>query len=93
MPWQPGQTLEQAEKEVILLALAFYQGNKSQTARALSIAPNTLAAKLDQYQSQSQFKQEVKKDAVLQTANRIHVQPVEKPPTKPTVPVRKSQKV
>ena len=93
MPWQPGQSLYDAEKEVILLALSFYHGNKSQTARALEIAPNTLASKLDQYQSQTPFKSQEKLDASVHTEARVHIQPVEKTPSKHVVPVRKSQKV
>lgn len=50
MMWQPGHTLASVEKDVILAALKFFHGNKSQTARALGIAPNTLASKLDQYE-------------------------------------------
>lgn len=47
--WTPGNTLADVEKHVILKALQFYQGNKTQTARALGIALRTLANKLDLY--------------------------------------------
>jgi DNA-binding NtrC family response regulator len=47
--WQPGVTLEEVEKQAILLALKFYQNNKTQTARSLGIAIRTLDAKLDKY--------------------------------------------
>lgn len=47
--WQPGRTLDDIEKEVILKALGFYQGNKTHTARSLGIAIRTLDNKLAKY--------------------------------------------
>lgn len=47
--WQPGMTLEDVEKQVVLEAFRFFQGNKTQTSRALDIAIRTLEAKLDKY--------------------------------------------
>lgn len=50
--WQPGVTLEEAEKEIILDALKFYQFNRTQTAQALGIAVRTLSNKIAAYQKQ-----------------------------------------
>ena len=47
--WQPGITLEEIEKQVILKALEFYQGNKTKTALSLGIAVRTLDNKLEKY--------------------------------------------
>jgi DNA-binding NtrC family response regulator len=47
--WTPGYTIESVEKEIIMQALSFYQGNKTQTAQALGIAIRTLDNKLAQY--------------------------------------------
>lgn len=47
--WQPGMTLAQLEKEVILKALRFYGGNKVQTAKSLGIAERTLYNRLEEY--------------------------------------------
>jgi hypothetical protein len=47
--WMPGMTLEQIEKLVILEALKFYRGNKSQTALTLGITVKTIDNKLERY--------------------------------------------
>lgn len=47
--WQPGRTLEEVEKDVIVAALRFYQNNKVHTARALGICYKTLNNKLEVY--------------------------------------------
>ena len=49
MNWQPGKTLDEVEKEVILVAYRFYQGNKTHTAASLGIAIRTLDNKLAKY--------------------------------------------
>lgn len=50
--WQPGRTLEEMEKEVILTAMRFYHGNKTHTASALGIAIRTLDNKLAKYRGE-----------------------------------------
>lgn len=50
--WSPGVTLESIERQVIQKAFDYYKGNKSATARALNIAPNTLNAKLEKYDTE-----------------------------------------
>ena len=47
--WIPGATLETIEKEVILEALKYHQGNRTHTARALGISIRTLRNKLADY--------------------------------------------
>jgi transcriptional regulator with PAS, ATPase and Fis domain len=47
--WQPGMTLEDMEKQIILKAFRFFNKNKTQTAKSLGIAIRTLDAKLDKY--------------------------------------------
>lgn len=47
--WTPGYTIDSVEREMITQALAFYQGNKTQTAQSLGIAVRTLDNKLAQY--------------------------------------------
>jgi transcriptional regulator with PAS, ATPase and Fis domain len=47
--WQPGMTLEEVEKQVILKAFQFYNRNKTHTAKALDIAIRTLDSKLEKY--------------------------------------------
>lgn len=51
--WQPGQTLEMIEKNVILQAFRFYQENKTQTANSLGIAIRTLDSKLEKYSQEA----------------------------------------
>lgn len=52
--WQPGMSLAQIEKVVILEAFRHYRGNKTQTAQALGIAIRTLDARLDEYKVQGE---------------------------------------
>lgn len=49
--WQPGQSLEDIEKEVIEKALKFYGHNKTKTAQALKISVRTIDNKLAKYQN------------------------------------------
>jgi transcriptional regulator with PAS, ATPase and Fis domain len=47
--WVPGQTLDDIERNVILTALEYHQGNRTHTARALGISIRTLRNKLADY--------------------------------------------
>ncbi len=47
--WEPGRTLDDIEREVILKALNYHQGNRTHTARALGISIRTLRNKLSDY--------------------------------------------
>lgn len=51
--WNPGMTLEEVEKQIILQALEFHKGNKTQTAAALGCARNTIDNKLLAYEKES----------------------------------------
>ena len=59
--WQPGITLEEIEKEVILKALSFYHGNKTHTAHALGISIRTIQNKLAIYNGEALPEKESKK--------------------------------
>jgi len=47
--WSPGKTLDDIERNVILEALTYHQGNRTHTARALGISIRTLRNKLADY--------------------------------------------
>jgi hypothetical protein len=78
--WQPGMTLEDCEREVIEKAYAFYQRNKTHTARSLDIAIRTLDNKLEQYES-------------LRTRTGSDVEPVAQVSEKQSVPVQERTEV
>lgn len=62
--WQPGVSLSDIERMVIVKAFAYYRGNKSLTASSLGIAVRTLDTKLQQYEETkiNKTKQPTKKD-------------------------------
>jgi transcriptional regulator with PAS, ATPase and Fis domain len=47
--WMPGKTLNDIERNVILEALKYHQGNRTHTAKALGISIRTLRNKLAEY--------------------------------------------
>lgn len=47
--WSPGRTLDDIERNVILEALTYHQGNRTHTAKALGISIRTLRNKLADY--------------------------------------------
>jgi two-component system response regulator FlrC len=47
--WMPGRTLNDIERNVILDALKYHQGNRTHTAKALGISIRTLRNKLAEY--------------------------------------------
>jgi two-component system response regulator FlrC len=47
--WKPGRTLDEIERQVILDALKFHEGNRTHTAKALGISIRTLRNKLAEY--------------------------------------------
>ncbi len=49
--WQPGITLEELEKRVILEAMKLYHGKRAQVADVLGIASRTLDYKLAKYKA------------------------------------------
>lgn len=48
--WQPGLTLDEMEKEAILSAIRFYEGNLTAAAESLGINIRTIHNKVDEYQ-------------------------------------------
>lgn len=50
--WQPGITLEEVERNTILTALRFYQGNRTKTSDALKMAVRTLQNKITKYEAE-----------------------------------------
>jgi hypothetical protein len=52
MNWQPGITLEEMEREVIITALRFYQWNRTRTADALAVSVRTIQNKIALYLEQ-----------------------------------------
>lgn len=53
--WNPGQTLDDIERAVILQALQFHSGNRTHTAKALGISIRTLRKKLAEYRKHGIF--------------------------------------
>jgi hypothetical protein len=47
--WQPGISLEEVEKQVILAALKFFQQNRTKAAESLGISTRTIQNKLNYY--------------------------------------------
>ena len=47
--WAPGRTLDDIERNVIIEALEYHQGNRTHTARALGISIRTLRNKISDY--------------------------------------------
>lgn len=48
--YEPGMTVDSAEREIIEQAMRFYHGNKTQVAASIGIAPRTLDNKLGLYE-------------------------------------------
>lgn len=72
--WQPGMTLEMIERLVILKALKFFRGNKSQTAQGLGITVKTLGSKLDQYLAADKAREEKDKIAADKAIEKQGIQ-------------------
>jgi DNA-binding NtrC family response regulator len=54
--WQPGMTIDAAERLVIEAALRCHSGNKTKTADSLNIALRTLDNKLARYRQEDEAK-------------------------------------
>lgn len=52
MKWNPGATLNDIEKKIILDALGYHKGNRTHTAKALGISIRTLRNKLADYRKE-----------------------------------------
>lgn len=57
--WSPGYTIDQMEKEMILKALPFYNGDKNVTSQSLGITRRTLDNKLERYAVEEKYQSEV----------------------------------
>jgi Ser-tRNA(Ala) deacylase AlaX len=68
--WQPGMTLEQAEKEIIMEALKFYE-TKRATAEALDMGERTLDYKMAKYRKQEEDKVEREKNKEVERAANL----------------------
>ncbi len=49
--WSPGKTLDDIERNVIIEALGYHQGNRTHTAKALGISIRTLRNKISDYKT------------------------------------------
>ena len=49
MNWQPGISLEEMEREIIITALRFYHWNRTKTAESLQVSVRTIQNKIAQY--------------------------------------------
>jgi DNA-binding NtrC family response regulator len=58
--WQPGVTLEEIEKQVILAALRFYNQNRTVTADALGISVRTIQNKIAKWEEEKKKNDAVK---------------------------------
>lgn len=94
-----GMTLDELEKEVILYALKFYQGNKTHTSNSLGIAYRTLDDKLKKYEDKSE---EIKKITderkalrakLLQTQRGIRMEQINESSKEQPVPMQERQEV
>lgn len=87
--WQPGMTLEQLEKQVILHAYSFYGMNKAKTAQALGIAYRTIRYKLTSYG----VKSDETEDDGENSEQGVCVEPSKEVSAKQSVPVRQQEKI
>ena len=69
--WSPGVTLDGIEKQVILMALKHFRGNKTVTSNSLGIAIRTLDNKLEKYEAEEK---ELLKRRADEQAKRIEFQ-------------------
>lgn len=59
--WQPGVTIADIEKQVIVRAYQFFNRNKTKTANSLGISIRTLDKRLDEYgETRGHKKEDVK---------------------------------
>ncbi len=82
MSWQPGNTLEDVEKDAILKAFQYHNGNKTHTAKSLGISIRTLDAKIERY-----------KNGILHSEAGSHPESNVKISEKQSVPVQKRKEV
>lgn len=89
--WQPGYTLEQMERDVILKAYRFYGNNKTKTAESLGIAVRTIDNKLAAYEAKNKEREVAK--ASVHPEPRQSVEPAVVHAKESKVSVRKREEV
>jgi hypothetical protein len=65
--WQPGITLEEIEKEVILTAMRFFHNNKTHVAQALGVSIRTIQNKMAKYNGEP-IEEEHEKQSHMESA-------------------------
>lgn len=76
--WQPGMSLEEVEKDIILAALRFFQNNKTQVAQSLGLSIRTIDNKLEKYRKQEEALEEEKiKDEIKREKERDYLRGIE----------------
>lgn len=95
MNWQPGVTLAQVEKQVILEAFRYCGQNKTRTAQMLDIAVRTLDNKLEQYGTGKEVtpKPDTNTRIGPDTSSGLHMEPVKIDAQKQPVPMRERQEI
>ncbi len=95
MNWQPGNTLAEIEKQVILQAFRYCGQNKTRTAQMLDIAIRTLDNKLEQYGAGKEVTPQPDTNRRIgpDTSGGLHLEPVKVDAQKQSVPVRERQEV
>jgi hypothetical protein len=95
--WQPGMTLAQIERMVIMKALSWFQGNKEQTARALGVSTKTIYNKVEQYAGRMPLdvtpEDARPEETSVPTQERVRVEPPAKTSKKQSVSMRQRQEV
>lgn len=106
--WNPGMTLDNLERVVILSAYEFYKNNKTQTAISLGICVRTLDNKLQRYiaddeeraqraderkRESEEFLRRCRYGANANVSVNPHVEPAEETTAEYEMPVLERQKV
>lgn len=84
--WQPGVTLEEVERDVILKALRFYSLNRAKTAVALGVSRRTIDNKLAKYKGEESGKP-------LYLEGRTHLESAKESAKERTMSVRQPEEV
>lgn len=100
MSWQPGQTIEDLERDAIKSAMKFFQGNKTAVANALGVTVKTIYNKLEQYdieradrEKADKQREEAAKKEIFAARHGLHVEPPREVPEKQPVLLRQQEKV
>lgn len=97
--WTPGMSLDDVEKEAIMLALKYNHGNKTHTASALGIAYRTLDDKLKRYKDKEDEirkiseERKIKRNELLRTERGLPVEHVAQLSKEPALPVQERKEI